>query len=295
MKETTEKWKPGENTSIALSVRTSQIQHLYKQTWGALTGNLAIAVAVCIALWQVIPHGKLLWWIGILSLITIARALQAVAFQKKSPSGTHIYRWAKWYVIGVIAAGLMWGAPSLFLWPENSPTHQLVWPICIVALSSVATAKYCTWTPAYISFLLLSTVPISLRMLSEGGVVYVILGLLGFLFIAILANAGKVMHTTSLQTLEVGIRNQALSAFLSEEKTKAEELNTQLHLEIAERERSQEELRLRNKELERLNTQLTATKNSLESANKELAYALANIKQLSGMLPICAECKKNTQ
>jgi chromosome segregation ATPase len=134
--------------------------------------------------------------------------------------------------------------------------------------------------------------PISLRLLAEGGLVYTILGLLGFVFTAILAHTGQMMHTASLRALEFGIRNEALSSFLSEEKAKEEKLNAQLQQEIAERTRSQEELRLRNQELERLNTQLTTTKNNLESANKELERAIVNIKQLSGMLPICASCKK---
>lgn len=186
----------------------------------------------------------------------------------------------------------MWALPSLFLWPVNSPVHQLVWPICIVALAASAVAKCCTWTPAYIPYLVLTMVPISLRMIAEGGLAYNILGLLGFVFTAVMAQAGKLMHNFSLRALLMGIRNEALSSFLSAEKAKEEELNAQLQREVAERTRSQEELRLRNQELEKLNTQLTTTKDSLESANKELERALINIKQLSGMLPICASCKK---
>ena len=287
-----EKWETEENTEIILKVREAQIQQLYEQTWGGLAGTLTIALSVCFVLWQIIPQWKLSLWAGTLLLLTIARGFLTAAFQRKKPLGPNIYRWAKLHVIGVIASGVMWALPSLLLWPVNSPVYQLVWPICIVSLAASAVAKYCMWTPAYIPYLILTVVPISLRMFSEGGVVYTVLGLLGFLFTVILAQTGKVMHTASLSALVMGIRNEALSSFLSEEKTKEEGLNAQLQQEIAERARSQEELRLRNQELERLNAQLTTTKNNLESANKELERALINIKQLSGMLPICASCKK---
>ena len=90
----------------------------------------------------------------------------------------------------------------------------------------------------------------------------------------------------------MSIRNEALNIKLSDEKKKAEELNAQLHLEVAERSKSQYELQNRNEELERLNFQLTATKDRLESVNADLAGALRDIKQLSGLLPICASCKK---
>lgn len=278
MKETIEKWETGEPDDIVLKVREAQIKQLYKQTWIGLTGVIVITLLVSIPLWQVISQWKLLLWAGILLLLTTARGFLSAAFQRKAPAGPDIYRWARLHVIGTIASGMMWALPSLFLWPGNSPMHQLIWPICIVAISASAVATYCTWTPAYMSFLLLTVVPISLRLLSEGGLVHVVLGLLGLFFIAVLARTGMVMHEASLRALLEGFHNEAL--------------NMQLQREIAERTRSQEELRLQNQELEQLNTQLTKTKNNLESANKELENALTSVKQLSGLLPICASCKK---
>jgi hypothetical protein len=291
-KNVMEKWETKENADIILKVREIQIQQLYQQTWGGLTGIMVIMFAVCIALWQVTPHWKLLLWSGTLVLLSIVRGFHTAAFQRKGPLGPDVYRWARLHLIGVFASGVMWALPSLFLWPHNSLVHQLVWPICIVALAASAVTKYCTWTPAYVTYLILTMVPISLRLLIEGGLVHIVLGLLGFVFTAILAQTGQLMHDASVRAFVMGIRNEALNSVLSVEKTKEEELNAQLQQEITERTQSQKELRLRNQELEVLNTQLTTTKNNLETANKELECALINIKQLSGMLPICASCKK---
>ena len=79
---------------------------------------------------------------------------------------------------------------------------------------------------------------------------------------------------------------------LSREKEIIQDLNDQLHEEVAQRKQSQDDLQDKNEKLEKLNVQLTATKENLESANKELADALADVKKLSGMLPICSSCKK---
>lgn len=278
MQDTLENWEAEESADIVLKVREAQIQQLYKQTWIGLSGTFVVALAVCVMLWPVIPAWKLLLWIGLLVPVIIVRGVLTVNFQKRLPTGLAVYRWARLQVIGTATAALMWGAPSVFLWPANSPEHQLVWPICIVAISASAVVTYSTWTPSYMAFLILSVVPVSLRLLFEGGLAYGIIGMLGLLLTAILAQAGKVMHAASLRTLIVGFRNERLSAFLSEEKSKAERLNTQL--------------RQRNQELEQLNLELTAAKNRLESTNKELESAIDNVKQLSGMLPICASCKK---
>jgi hypothetical protein len=43
--------------------------------------------------------------------------------------------------------------------------------------------------------------------------------------------------------------------------------------------------------LVQLNEELTSTRHTLESSNRKLEEAISNIKQLSGMLPICASCK----
>ena len=292
MSETTEKWETKESPDIILEVREAQIRQLYEQTWGGLTGVFATALSVCIVLWHVLPHWQLLLWGGILVLLSIARGFLGAAFQRRSPSGSDIYRWAKLHVIGVALSGLMWALPPFFLWPAKSLAYQLVWTICILGLAAAAVAKYHTWTPSYLSYLILTAVPISLRLLSEGGLAYIVLGLLGLFYTAVLGQAGKLMNTATLRALIVGVRNEVLNSVLSDEKVKQEELNVQLKQEIEERTRSQEELRLRNQELERLNTQITTTKTNLESANKELERALTNVKQLSGMLPICASCKK---
>jgi diguanylate cyclase (GGDEF)-like protein len=222
--QTMEKWETQESADIVLKVREAQILQLYKQTGGGLIGVLAIAFLVCIALWQVIPQWKLVVWVGALVLISIARALLCMAFQRKSPSGQRIFLWAHLNVVGITASSLMWTLPPFLLWPSDSPVHQEIWPICTVAMSAVAVAKYCSWTWAYIPYLLLSVVPISLRLLWEGQVVYVVLGMLGLLFAAVLAETGKVMHDAGLNSLLNGFRNEALNSVLSEEKAKQEEL-----------------------------------------------------------------------
>ncbi|MBI9047542.1 MAG: GGDEF domain-containing protein [Anaerolineaceae bacterium] len=59
---------------------------------------------------------------------------------------------------------------------------------------------------------------------------YIVLGFLTLFFIAVLVQAGSLIHTASMQTLIVGFRNEALNSYLSEGKTKQEELNHQLQI-----------------------------------------------------------------
>ena len=228
MNDTMAEWETQENSDIALKVRESQITQLYKQSWVGLVGVLVVAILICVALWQVLPSWKLALWIGAFTLITFARGAITVAFRQKAPVGADINQWAKWHVIGTSASGLMWALPSFFLWPENPPEYHLVWALCILPLSASAVSTYYTWKPSYISFLLLSAVPISLRFFYEGGLVYIVLGFLTLFFIGVLIQAGSLIHIANLRTLSVGFRNEALSSFLIEGKVKQEGLTHQL-------------------------------------------------------------------
>lgn len=228
MNSTIEEWEKTESPDIVLKARESQIKQLYKQSWVGLVGVLVVAISICIALWQVLPSWKLTLWVGILTLVTSARGYIIVAFKRKAPVGANINKWAKWHVIGTSVSGLTWALPSFFLWPENSSEYHLIWALCILPLSASAVSTYYTWKASYISFILLSVIPVSLRFFYEGGLSYIVLGFLALFFITVLMQAGSLIHTSSLRTLIVGFRNEALSVFLSEEKAKEEELTLQL-------------------------------------------------------------------
>ncbi|MCW8932443.1 MAG: GGDEF domain-containing protein [Gammaproteobacteria bacterium] len=228
MNNTMKEWEVQENPNVVIKVWEAQIKQLYKQSWIGLVGVFVVAISICIALWQLVPSWKLALWMSIFTLITFLRAYLIVAFQRKAPAGIDIRKWAKWHVFGTSASGLMWALPSFFLWPENSPEYQMIWALCLLPLCASAVSTYHTWKPSYLSFLLLSAIPVSLRFFYEGGMIYTILGFLTLFFIFVMVQAGSLMHVASLRLLRAGFRNEALSSFLTKEKAKEEELTQQL-------------------------------------------------------------------
>ncbi|BAX82132.1 sensor histidine kinase [Labilibaculum antarcticum] len=232
-----------EYTNIDQKVRDAQIELLYQQTKTGLIGALIVALTACVIFWQVIPQWKLALWAGIIVLLTIARGGIVFAFERRAPLTSDIDRWAKLHVIGVIVSGLTWAIPFAFLWPIEHPEYQAVWPIVVLPLSAAAVAAYYTWTPSYVSFLILTALPISLRFFFEGGSLYNILGLLCLFFIAILLRAGQVMHAASVRAFILGIRNEALNKNLKVEITTREQLNVRLQQEIADRKLAENEIR----------------------------------------------------
>ena len=232
-----------EFTNIDEKVRNAQVKLLYKQTNTGLLGVLSVTLTACIVFWEIVPQWQLSLWTGIIVLLTIARAANVFAFKKRDAAKADIDRWAKLHTIGVISSGLSWVIPFVFFWPSEQFTYQLVWPIFVVPMSTAAVATYYTWRPSYISFLILSALPVSIRFFYEGGTLYILMALLSLFFIAILLRAGKVMNASSARAFELGIRNEALNKDLKEEITTRKQLNVQLEQEIFERKLAENEIR----------------------------------------------------
>ena len=232
-----------EFTNIDEKVRNAQVKLLYKQTNTGLLGVLSVTLTACIVFWEIVPQWQLSLWTGIIVLLTLARAANVFAFKKRDAAKADIDRWAKLHTIGVIASGLSWVIPFVFFWPSEQFTYELVWPIFVIPMSTAAVATYYTWRPSYISFLILSALPVSIRFFYEGGILYNLMALLSLFFIAILLRAGKVMNASSARAFELGIRNEALNKDLKEEITTRKQLNVQLEQEIFERKLAENEIR----------------------------------------------------
>lgn len=230
-------------TNIDQKVRDAQIKLLFKQTNTGLIGVLSVSLTACVVFWEIIPQWQLSLWTGIIILLTIARASVVFAFKRRNTLSSDLDRWANLHFIGVVVSGLTWVIPFIFFWPTEHFAYQLVWPIFVIPMSTAAVATYYTWKPSYISFLLLSALPISLRFFYEGGILYNLMGLLCLFFIAILLRAGKVMHASSIRAFELGIRNEALNKDLKVEITTRKQLNKQLQQEIAERKLAENEIK----------------------------------------------------
>jgi len=237
-------------------VRKGQVELLYKQTWTGLTGVLIVALSLAVLFWDESPRWKLSLWLCLMILTSLGRGIQAFVFYRQRHRITDLEKWASYHVVGTVASGILWAIPSILFWPNAASVYQLVWPICILPLSAAAVATYYTWTPSYVSFLLISAVPVAIRFFVQGGFLFSFLGFLTLFFIAVLLRAGRVMNAATIRTFE-----------------------------------SEERLRVKNQELTSLNEDLTTIKSELETTNHKLEEAMANIKQLGGLLPICAACK----
>lgn len=243
------KWEFHEPPEIVLQVHERQVQQLYHKAWIHNLGTTIVAILACLSIWEKVNQSSILIWLLIFIAINLIRWIIAIRFTKVAPSGKEIYKWVNIQLSGIIISAFFFGLPAVFLWPTDAPEKQMVWIISITAITAATVARYCVWKLAYVPFICLSFLPITIRLFVEGGFSYNILGILGLVFIAVLLQTGHMMYTANLENILVGIKNKQLNIDLSSENEKAKILNEKLVHEIEERERANKIVRQQEIEL----------------------------------------------
>ncbi|OGX07230.1 MAG: hypothetical protein A3K11_00330 [Nitrospirae bacterium RIFCSPLOWO2_12_FULL_63_8] len=252
-------------------VRAEQVKLLYSNAPLALTVTVLNAVIVTILQWNVIVHSVLIAWLTYMVTLSSIRFLLVRRYWRSSSAHLNGDHWETWHIAGVALAGLGWGLAGIFLFPEESPNHQVFLAFVLGGMMAGAATVLAPMRAAFLAFIIPIALPITLRFLAEGDDVHLAMGtLVGLFSCATLAIAWR-SHNALITSLRLRFENRDLLAYLAHAKRETETLNDELTYEIAERKRAQ-------KERERLIT--------------DLQDALANLKVLRGLLPICSHCKK---
>ncbi len=252
-------------------VRAEQIKLLYTNAPLGLAVTALNATLVTILQWNVIGHAVLIAWITYMMTLSAMRFLLVRRYRRSSATHLNGDHWETWIVTGVALSGIGWGAAGIFLFPEESLKHQVFLAFVLGGMMAGAATVLSASRGALLAFMIPVGLSITLSFLGEGGEVHLAMGTMAGLFSAATLAIAWRSHAMLVTSLRLRFENRELIAYLAGSKREAERLNEELSFEIQERARVQ-------KERERLIT--------------ELQDALASIKVLRGLLPICSHCKK---
>jgi len=262
-------------------LRVAQIQQLYSQVRPGMFGALVAGAALPVALWDAVPHWRLVVWLACFMVAQVPRHLLMSAFRKAQPAGEDAIPWGRWFVIASGVTALLWGATPIFLFPADSILHQFLLALFLVGVASSTAVAHSPVTESYLPSIVLTLVPLCGRFVYEGGRVELTIGILTLLFMAVLIATGKRMHAINTESLRLRFENDDLIESLTEHKTRTDALNEDLRVEIGQRERAESalqrarddlELRVekRTQELQLVNEELTRQIEERERAEEEL-------------------------
>jgi two-component system, sensor histidine kinase len=139
----------------------------YNQSPAAFIGTLLNGVIITWALWEVVSHFSLVVWLITLFVITAVRALLVWRYHSAAPDADQVWAWRLLLIGGVAAAGLIWGAAGIVLFPSHSPSQVLL----MFLLGGMAVAAVVVLAPvisAFFVFIVLALTPIGVQFLLQG-------------------------------------------------------------------------------------------------------------------------------
>ena len=252
-------------------VRAEQVKLLYAKAPMAITATLVNAPILVYILWDEVRHAALVAWLIYMVTLSLGRAWLRHEYWRKPPSPIEDSHWGTWYLSGIALSGIGWGAVWILLFPDASAPHQVFLVFVLAGMTAGSVAASSAMMAGFLLFAVPALIPLTIRFLSQGDDLHLAMSGMTALYLILLVFIARTMHQTIITSLNLRFENRDLVAYLAAAKGQAEKLNDELTFEISGRKRVQ-------KERERLIT--------------ELQDALANIKVLRGLLPICSHCKK---
>lgn len=104
--------------------QSSQIQILYNQSIVTFLFPILAAPAICLLLWPVADHHRLLLWGGTVILYSLARYL-IIWLQRREPiTPDNVNKWLDLFTASVFISGILWGSAAIILVPYQ--TEKLI-------------------------------------------------------------------------------------------------------------------------------------------------------------------------
>ena len=244
-----------------------QVRLIYSHLPTSQAVALANGVVLAIVLSSVIERAAVVGWLAALVLATLARIYLAVLFRRVSSSAIDVSVWRTYFLVGVIASGLVWGSAALLLYAPESILHQV---FLAFVLGGMVIGAAAALTPILLAFALFATcvlLPMIARYLVSGDHIHNAMGIMSAIFLLAMLVIGKRIHETVFESLKLRSENRGLIAYLTDTAKHVASLNSDL---IA----TQNDLRRVNEALESRVAERTA---ELEDANRRKDEFLAQL------------------
>jgi signal transduction histidine kinase len=183
------------------------------------------------------------WWIffGLVVTLTVVRAIGWEYYRRHQARTNLTNQWAIIATAGSGLSGLLWGAGSTLLLPDNF-VEQTFLAFVIGGMCAGALVSLSYYLPAYIAYVYSSALPLTASFLLSGNTVYVAMGCMAVVFVAAVTFAAYHFNRSFVSGLRL---NLDLSERTEELTKRTEELiavNARLEAEIVQRETAENQL-----------------------------------------------------
>jgi TMAO reductase system sensor TorS len=149
-------------------VFSEQIALIHRLTPFTLLMSVIGSTLVLLVLWDGAARPLLVGWYLLHHLVTLARYLEIRAWRRAAPAPEDAPRWAKRFVLGTTAAGVVWGISGAVLFPPPGDPAQFFVGLFQIAVAASGMFSLAQYFRAYVPLAGLALVPMAIHLLLTG-------------------------------------------------------------------------------------------------------------------------------
>jgi signal transduction histidine kinase/ActR/RegA family two-component response regulator len=205
--------------------RADEVAMLYA-SWHRTTLSMLLGALILWGVfWQQVAWVPMACWL----LLVIAnqgwRALLTRAWQHAQPGRDAALRWGRYWTLGSVLSGGLWGAASILLFPA-SPPHQALLIVCLFGVVLGGLNLTAVYKSSFYGFVLPALLPLIGRVALEGGPVHLYTAAVMTVVLVFVLAFGHRLNDVLTHALAIRYANMDLIAELKDQTRAAESART---------------------------------------------------------------------
>ncbi|HEX6550789.1 MAG TPA: EAL domain-containing protein [Gammaproteobacteria bacterium] len=214
---------------VGRHVRAELTNLLYQNTRGMHLAGLVVSLLLIVMFRNVaVNHYAMGSWLAYMVCVETGRGLLSRGFRHLSIDAADSALWNRRFIAGSFLSALGWAVAGVMLFPAGDLSHQLFLTMVIMGACTVSMPALAANIGGYLAFLLISSVPLTLRLLLEMNQTAVTAGIMVCVVVALLTRMAIGLHKRLVEQLNI----RFAFADIAEE----------LRVEMADRKRAEEQL-----------------------------------------------------
>jgi PAS domain S-box-containing protein len=172
-----------------------QLQQMLSASRASIITSILLASGLAYIQYGAVAPDTVLAWFAVLVVVMLIRIALALAYLRKPAfDPVTIEVRLRRFRLGVLMAGLTWGAAGFLLFPADHPQHQMFLMFILAGLTAGAAISYAADLISALLFSVLVLLPILVRLFGSHGDLSVAMGVAVLLYLAFIVASLRHIH-----------------------------------------------------------------------------------------------------
>jgi signal transduction histidine kinase/CheY-like chemotaxis protein len=208
--------------SLLARARADQVATLYER-WHLTSLSMGLgALILCAVMWDHVAAAAAAVWLILIAANQAWRAVLARAWRRARPGIAAAPRWGRYWALGSMVAGGLWGVAAWVTFPA-SPPHEALLIVCLFGVALGGLNLTAVYRPSFYGFVLPALVPLIVRVALVGDPVHLFTAGVMSVVLAFVLGFGHHLNDVLTQSLAMRYENVDLIGELRERSRAAQE------------------------------------------------------------------------